>query len=132
LQRDARLFGNPTRRRQDLIDLWVMRLFSQGIGAVVSLALFAFVVTAVFKPAYLALLASVETPPVVVEEASVDPAIRYRVMILQPPPPPTFNPDRHSTRMRRCSNSDRIYPRAARSSLQSRSTTGAGARNLTE
>lgn len=92
LQRDARLFGNPTRRRQDLIDLWLMRLFSQGIGAVVSLILFAFVVTAVFKPAYLALLASVETPPVVVEEASVDPAIRYRVMILQPPPPPTFNP----------------------------------------
>jgi predicted anti-sigma-YlaC factor YlaD len=93
LQRDTRLYGNPTRRRQDLIDLWMMRLFSQGIGAVVSLALFAFVVTAVFKPAYLALFALAEVPPVVVEEASVDPAIRYRVLILQPPPPPAFSPD---------------------------------------
>lgn len=92
LKCDMRLYGNPTRRRQDLIDLWMMRLFSQGIGAVVSLALFAFVVTAVFKPAYRALLAQVE-PVVVIEEASVDPAIRYRVLILQPPPPPAFSPD---------------------------------------
>jgi hypothetical protein len=71
----------------------MMRLFSQGIGTVVSLALFTFVVTAVFKPAYVALFALVEVPPVVVEEASVDPAIRYRVLILQPPPPPAFSPD---------------------------------------
>jgi hypothetical protein len=93
LKCDLRLHGNPARRRQDLIDLWMMRLFSQGIGAVVSLALFTFVVTAVFKPAYLAMVALAEVPPVVVEEASVDPAIRYRVLILQPPPPPAFSPD---------------------------------------
>jgi putative zinc finger protein len=92
LQRDMRLYGNPVRRRQDLIDLWMMRLFSQGIGTVVSMALFIFVVTAVFKPAYQALLAQVE-PVVVVEEASVDPSIRYRVLILRPPPPPAFSPD---------------------------------------
>jgi hypothetical protein len=92
LQRDLRLYGNPVRRRQDLIDLWLMRLFSQGIGTVVSMALFIFVVTAVFKPAYKTLLASVE-PQVVVEGTNIDPSIRYRVLILRPPPPPAFSPD---------------------------------------
>lgn len=92
MQRDMRLYGNPTRRRQDLIDLWLMRLFSQGIGTVVSMALFIFVVTAVFKPAYRTLLASYE-PQVVVEGMNIDPSIRYRVLILRPPPPPAFSPD---------------------------------------
>lgn len=92
LQRETRLHGNPVQRRQDLIDLWLMRLFSQGIGAVVSLVLFFFVVTSVFRPAYRTLLAAVPEPEVVTADDPVDPAIRYRVLILQPPPPPAFNP----------------------------------------
>ena len=55
LQRENRLKGNPARRRQDLIDLWLMRLFSQGIGTMVSMVLFVFVAMTVFKPAYRAL-----------------------------------------------------------------------------
>ena len=99
LQRETRLHGTPARRRQDLIDLWLMRLFSQGIGTVVSLVLFFFVVTAVFRPTYRTLLASrgwmmmVSDPEVVTADDPIDPAIRYRILILQPPPPPSFNPD---------------------------------------
>lgn len=92
LQRETRLHGNPVQRRQDLIDLWLMRLFSQGIGTAVSLVLFVFVVTAVFRPAYRTLLAGIPEPEVVTADDPVDPAIRYRVLILQPPPPPAFNP----------------------------------------
>lgn len=93
LQRDARLFGNPVRRRQDLIDLWLMRLFSQSIGTAVSLVLFIFSVSAVFRPAYRTLLTAVAVPPVVTEDDNIDPAIRYRLLILQPPPPPAFSPN---------------------------------------
>ncbi len=92
LQRETRIHGNPVQRRQDLIDLWLMRLVAQGIGTAVSLVLFVFVVTAVFRPAYRTLLASVPEPQVVTADDPVDPAIRYRVLILQPPPPPAFNP----------------------------------------
>ena len=97
LQRETRLHGNPVQRRQDLIDLWMMRLFAQGIGTVVSLVLFVFVVTAVFRPTYRTLLAArswliISEPEVVTADDPIDPAIRYRVLILQPPPPPTFNP----------------------------------------
>jgi hypothetical protein len=101
LEREARAYGNPTRRRQDLIDLWVMRLFSQGVGTVVSLVLFVFVVSAVFKPAYATLQTHLVSmaPVVAMEETGDDPYIRYRLFILQPPPPLTFTPNEDLLRL---------------------------------
>jgi hypothetical protein len=94
LQRETRLNGNPARRRQDLIDLWLMRLFSQGIGTMVSMVLFIFVAMAVFKPAYRALsLAQAFHQVAIEEDEEIDLAIRYRLLILQPPPPPPFSPN---------------------------------------
>lgn len=94
LQRETRLKGNPTRRRQELIDLWMMRLFSQGIGTMVSMVLFVFVAMSVFKPAYRALaLAHAFHQVAIEEEDEIDTAIRYRLLILQPPPPPSFSPN---------------------------------------
>lgn len=93
LQRETRLNGNPARRRQDLIDLWLMRLFSQGIGTVVSLVLFIFVVSAVFRPAYRALSLAQAFQEVATEDEPFDTAIRFRLLIAQPPPPPSFSPN---------------------------------------
>ena len=94
LRREARFVKSEKRRKEDLIDLWRMRLVSQGLGAAVSLVLFAFVALQIFKPAYRALaLADAARQVAFEEEFSGDPAIRFRVMILQPPPPPAFSPD---------------------------------------
>lgn len=93
LQRETRLYGSPARRRQDLIDLWTMRLFSQGVGTVVSLVLFVFAISAVFRPAYRTLKLFQAATEVAIEESSDDPAIRFRVLIALPPPPPAFNPN---------------------------------------
>ena len=94
LQRENRLKGNPARRRQDLIDLWLMRLFSQGIGTMVSMVLFVFVAMTVFKPAYRALsLAHAFHQVAVEEDDEIDTAIRYRLLISPTLPPPPFSPN---------------------------------------
>jgi hypothetical protein len=94
LQRENRLRGNPLRRRQDLIDLWLMRLFSQGIGTMVSLVLFVFVAMTVFKPAYRALaLAHAFQQVAIAQEDEIDTAIRYRLLISPALPPPPFSPN---------------------------------------
>lgn len=94
LQRENRLTGNPARHRQDLIDLWLMRLFSQSIGTMVSVVLFVFVAMTVFKPAYRALsLAKAFQQVAVANEDEIDTAIRYRLLITPTLPPPPFSPN---------------------------------------
>ena len=94
LRREARLVKSENRRRADRRDWWLMRFYSQGIGAAVSLLLFFFVALVILKPAYRALALAEAAQQVAFEEDfSGDTAIRFRVMIAQPPPPPAFSPD---------------------------------------
>jgi hypothetical protein len=94
LQREARRKALAARRRSDLVDLWRLRLFSQSIGTVVSLALFIFLTTSVFRPAYRALRS--RSPQIVVDSETnpypVSDDFRYRILLLEAPPPPIFNP----------------------------------------
>ncbi len=66
------------------------KIFSQGIGAVVSLCLFFFVVTEVFKQASRT-LAQASDPPQGIAKDPLDEAIRYQALLkaaLMPSPPP--------------------------------------------
>ena len=91
LQREARLQARTERRRADQLAVWRMRLFSQSVGAVVSLTLFSLLTMAVFRPSYRALALA----RVAVEEAGgtefSDEGLQLRI-IIPPPPPPVFNP----------------------------------------
>jgi hypothetical protein len=89
LRHEAELRASQMRRRADWIDLWRTRLFSQGIGAAVSMCLFFLVITGVFRPAYRALALAEAATQVIFE----DPTIRLKVLLLQPPPPPVFTPN---------------------------------------
>jgi hypothetical protein len=95
LQREARLQASYARERADWVDLWRTRLYSQGIGAVISVALVLVVGTAVFGSALRAFYLLQSTTEVIWE----DPAFvetRYQALLkarlLQPPPPPAFSP----------------------------------------
>ncbi|MEP7271741.1 MAG: hypothetical protein ABI882_09560, partial [Acidobacteriota bacterium] len=72
--------------------VWRVRLFSQSIGAVISVALLLGMTAAVFRPAYRALAFARAVVDVTVED-DIDPEIRLKIMLLEPlPPPPVFNP----------------------------------------
>jgi hypothetical protein len=86
------------------------KIFSQGVGAIVSLPLFFFVVPAVFKGAHVVteafkqdhltltqpVLAPPPAPPAISQFRS-DEALRYQAQLkaalIYPPPPPAFNPN---------------------------------------
>jgi hypothetical protein len=82
------------------------KIFSQGVGAIVSLPLFFFVVTEVFKQAqvvteafkqdHLALAQPTPPPPPVFRDPN-DAALRYEALVktalIYPPPPPYLNPN---------------------------------------
>src|SRR5262245_4871169 len=89
LHHEAVLQANQARRRADWIEAWRTRLFSQGIGAAVSMCMFFLVITGVFRPAYRALALAQAATEVILE----DPTIRLKVLLLQPPPPPVFEPN---------------------------------------
>jgi hypothetical protein len=92
LHRESRRRAADARRRADLIDFWRMRIFSQTVGAVISLMLFLAMSISVFRPAYRALSfarAAIETT---VEETGSD-EVRLKILLLEPPPPPPpFSP----------------------------------------
>jgi len=97
LRVEARAHERTRRSRADLIEVWRTRLFSQGIGALVSVAMFLMTLAGVMQPAYrtLALAQTVRyvimgDEPVIEEEMATD--IRFKVWIFQPPPPPVFAP----------------------------------------
>ena len=92
LHREARRRSKQANDRADWLDLWRTRLFSQSIGAMVSFSLFFLVSMGIFRPVYEALsLAQVATH--FIFEYSRAEEIQLRVMVLKPPPPPTFYPN---------------------------------------
>jgi len=95
LQREARLQSSYARERADWVDLWRTRLYSQGIAAVVSVALILVVWTGVFTSAMRAFSLLQATTEVIWWEDPVK-EIRYqsvlKARLLQPPLPPAFNP----------------------------------------
>ena len=95
LQREARLQASYARDRADWVDLWRTRLYSQGIGAVLSMALILVVGTAVFRSALRAFYLLQTTTQVIWEDPVTD-ETRYQALLkarlLQPPPPPAFSP----------------------------------------
>lgn len=94
LRREARVVKAETSRREDLVDLWRMRLFSQGVGAAVSFAMLLFVTAIVMRPVYRTLALAEAAHQVALETRIInDPMIRVRVLITQPPPPPMLAPD---------------------------------------
>jgi hypothetical protein len=98
LRVEARAYERIRRSRADLIEVWRTRLFSQGIGALISVAMFLMTLAGVMQPAYrtLALAQTVKDvmglgdEPVLEEAIATD--IRFKVLIFQPPPPPVFAP----------------------------------------
>ena len=94
LQREARRKALAARRHSDLVDLWRLRIFSQSIGTVVSVTLFILLTTSVFRPAYRALR---NRGAAIVVDSQTDPFqvsddFRYKLLLLEAPPPPIFNP----------------------------------------
>ena len=97
LRVEARAFEKVKRSRAELIDQWRTRLFSQGIGTLVSTALFVITLAGVMQPAYrtLALAEALREVLVGYEPAppqATDTGIQFRMAIFQPPPPPVFTP----------------------------------------
>lgn len=94
LRREARVVKAETRRREDLIDLWRTRLFSQSVGAAVSFAMLLVVMVLVMRPIYRTMALAEAAHQVALENRIInDPLIRVRVLISQPPPPPMLAPD---------------------------------------
>lgn len=95
LQREARLQASYAKERADWMDLWRTRLYSQGIGAVVSVALILVVGIGVFRSALRA-FSLLHTTTAVIWEDPVSEEIRYQSLLkarlMQPPLPPTFSP----------------------------------------
>jgi hypothetical protein len=95
LREEAELRATENRRRQDSIDLWRVRIFSQSIGAVVSLCLFFFVITGVFRPAYHTISLALDAPDAIFSDVVFDdPTMKLKsLLLLPPPPPPVFAPN---------------------------------------
>jgi hypothetical protein len=95
LQREARLQASYASARADWVDLWRTRLYSQGIGAVVSVALILVVGTGVFRSALRA-FSLLQTTTEVIWEDPVGEEARYQSLLkarlLQPNLPPAFIP----------------------------------------
>lgn len=95
LHREARSRVSEARKRSDWLDLWRTRIFSQSIGAVVSMAMFLVVATGVLQPAYRALALAKAATEVIWDDPSSD-ELRHQALLkaslLQPPPPPVFSP----------------------------------------
>lgn len=91
LRVEARAHEQVKRSRKDLIEVWRTRLFSQGIGAVVSTAMCLVMFAGVMRPAYRTLsLARAASEVIWEDEMSSD--IRFKLWVYQPPPPPVFTP----------------------------------------
>lgn len=84
LRQEAAWQASTARRRADWLDVWRTRLFSQSVGAAVSMCLFLFVATGVFRPAYRTLALAQAASELIFE----DPNVRLKL------PPPLFEPDR--------------------------------------
>jgi hypothetical protein len=94
LRREARVIKAETSRREDFIDLWRTRLFSQGVATAVSFALLLFVTAVVMRPVYLTIALDEAAHQIALDNRIVnDPMIRVRVLLAQPPPPPMLAPD---------------------------------------
>jgi hypothetical protein len=89
---EARAYERVKRSRADLIEAWRTRLFSQGVGALVSMGMFIMTLAGVMQPAYRTLALAKAATQVILDEEEIDPDIRLRVLLLQPPPPPVFTP----------------------------------------
>jgi hypothetical protein len=92
LRVEARAHERVKRSRIDLIEVWRTRLFSQGVGALVSMGMFIMTLAGVMQPAYRTLALAKAATQVILEDEEIDPDIRLRVLLLQPPPPPVFTP----------------------------------------
>lgn len=97
LRVEAKSYERVKRSRADLIEIWRTRLFSQGIGAVVSVVMLLFTMSGVMQPAFrtLALAQAVRDVLTGNEETMSDEmsdGILFRMAIYQPPPPPVFTP----------------------------------------
>ncbi len=97
LRVEARAHEKIKRSRAELIDLWRTRLFSQGIGALVSSVMFITTLAGVMQPAYRTLALAEALREVLVGEEVVPPpatdtGIQFRMAIFQPQPPPVFTP----------------------------------------
>jgi hypothetical protein len=92
LRVEARAHERVERSRTDLIEVWRTRLFSQGVGALVSMGMFIMTLAGVMQPAYRTLALAKAATQVILEEDEIDPDIRLRVLLLQPPPPPVLAP----------------------------------------
>jgi hypothetical protein len=99
LRVEARAHERVVRSRADLIESWRTRLFSQSIGALVSVAMFVVTLAGVMQPAYrtLALASAVRDvilgdDAVLEEQIASDTRLKLKVLLLQPPPPPIFTP----------------------------------------
>lgn len=106
LRVEAQRLVKRERRRADLIDLWRTRLFSQSIGAIISLSLFLILGLGVFKSAYKAFLSFPPDNNVRIwewgdvyyynydapKDGGADYQARLKATLLQPPPPPALTP----------------------------------------
>lgn len=96
LRVEARAHERVKRSRAELIEIWRTRLFSQGIGAVVSVAMFVITLAGVMQPAYRTLALADALREVLIggetEPELTDTGIQFRMAIFQPPPPPVFIP----------------------------------------
>ena len=93
IHREARQKTLSQRRRAELIDLWRVRLFSQSIGAIISVSLLLVMTAAVFRPAYRALAFARAVVQTTVDDDISSDEVRLRILLLEPsPPPPVFNP----------------------------------------
>lgn len=97
LRVEARAHEKVKRSRAELIDLWRMRLFAQGIGTVVSVAMLCVIMAGVMRPAFRTLtLAQAVRDVLTGNDDSLSPemvaGIQFRMAIYQPSPPPVFAP----------------------------------------
>lgn len=91
LRVEARAHEQVKRSRRDLIDVWRTRLFSQGIGALVSTAMCLVIFAGVMRPAYRTLSLAQAASEVIWEDEMAN-DIRFKLWVYQPPPPPVFTP----------------------------------------
>ncbi len=68
------------------------KIFSQGVGAIVSLPLFFVVVTEVFKQAHLTLAPPTPPPPAIIDEEALRSQAQIKAALFPSPPPPALNP----------------------------------------